>query len=134
MERGALTPRLFITMSKLVTVTNQSAPLPQPIRAPYCSSFFCRLRGLMFRSRLAPDEGLLLVQGSSSRVDSSIHMLFVFTDLAVIWLDPDGVIVDTVLARAWRPAYFPKAPAKYILEISPERLSEFRVGDQIKFE
>ena len=88
----------------------------------------------MFRSHLAPDEGLLLVQGRSSRIDSSIHMLFVFTDLAVIWLNPDGVVVDTTLARAWWPAYFPKAPAKYILEISPERFGEFKVGDKIEFE
>lgn len=88
----------------------------------------------MFRSRLAPDEGLLLVQERSSRVDSSIHMLFVYTDLAVIWLDENGTVVDLVLARAWRPAYFPKAPAKYILEISPERLSEFKIGDKLIFE
>jgi uncharacterized protein len=121
-------------MTRQVTITNLSTPLPRAIHAPYCSSFFCRLRGLMFRSHLASDEGLLLVQERSSRVDASIHMLFVFTDLAVIWLDQDGMVVDTVLARAWRPAYFPKAPAKYILEISPERFEEFRVGDKIEFE
>jgi uncharacterized membrane protein (UPF0127 family) len=121
-------------MTRQIEIANQSTPLPRPIWAPYCSSFFCRLCGLMFRSRLEPEEGLLLVQERSSRLDSSIHMLFVFTDLAVIWLDAEGVVVDSVLARAWRPAYFPKAPAKYILEISPERLNEFKVGDKIKFE
>ena len=78
-------------MTRQVTITNLSTPLPRAIRAPYCSSFFCRLRGLMFRSHLASDEGLLLVQERSSRVDASIHMLFVFTDLAVIWLDQDVV-------------------------------------------
>jgi uncharacterized protein len=121
-------------MTRQIEITNLTTPLPRPIRAPYCSSFFCRLRGLMFRSRLEPEEGLLLVQERSSRVDSSIHMLFVYTDLAVIWLDAESVVVDSVRAHSWKPAYFPKAPAKYILEISPERLSEFKVGDKIKFE
>lgn len=121
-------------MKRIVEIVNWSAPLPRPIRARYCETFPCRLLGLMFRSRLAPDEGLLLVQPRENRLDASIHMLFVFTDLAVIWLNGKGEVVDAVLARAWRPAYFPKAAAKYILEISPDRLGEFHVGDKIQFE
>ncbi|KAF0107442.1 MAG: hypothetical protein FD146_1920 [Anaerolineaceae bacterium] len=121
-------------MNRTVEIVNWSAPLPRPIRALYCNSFLCRLRGLMFRSRLAPDEGLLLVQPRENRLDASIHMFFVFTNLAVIWLNTDGEVVDTVLARAWRPAYFPGTAARYILEIPPDRLGEFNVGDKIKFE
>lgn len=104
-----------------------------PIRARWCASFACRLRGLMFRRRLAPDEGLLLVERRESRVDTAIHMLFVFTDLAVFWLDADQVVVDKVLARAWRPAYAPRHPARYILETRPERMDDFQVGEKLEF-
>jgi hypothetical protein len=121
-------------MNQQVDVINWSAALPRPVKARTCESFFCRLRGLMFRAHIAEDEGLLLVQPRENRLDASIHMFFVFTDLAVIWITAGGDVVDTVLARAWHPAYFPKEAAKYILELSPDRLGEFKVGDKIKFE
>jgi uncharacterized membrane protein (UPF0127 family) len=121
-------------MSRIVEVVNWSAPLPQPIIARWCAGFFCRLRGLMFRSHISVDEGLLLVQPHENRLDSSIHMFFVFTDLAVIWIDSNGVVVDTVLARKWHPAYFPKSAAKFILELSSEHINKFAIGDKTKFE
>jgi uncharacterized membrane protein (UPF0127 family) len=104
------------------------------LQALYCDSFLCRLRGLMFRSSLAPGQGLLLVEGRDSRLDTAIHMLFVFMDLAVIWINSEKVVVDSVLARAWRPAYAPRQPARYILEIHPDRLNEFKIGDKIEFQ
>jgi uncharacterized membrane protein (UPF0127 family) len=119
---------------KTILLENKSQPLPSPLIAPYCESFWCRLRGLMFRSSLATDQGLLLVERRDSRVDTSIHMLFVFMDLAVIWINSEKVVVDVVLARTWRPAYAPRRPAKYILEIHPSRLDEFKIGDRVEFQ
>ena len=88
----------------------------------------------MFRHEIAPDEGLLLVQRRESRLESSIHMFFVFTDLAVFWLNSDLQVVDKVLAKAWHPAYFPARPASYILEIQPERFDDFEINNKIKLE
>jgi uncharacterized membrane protein (UPF0127 family) len=119
---------------KTIRIENKNLNLPAPLRAVYCDSFICRLRGLMFRSSLAPDEGLLLVEGRDSRIDTSIHMLFVFMDLAVIWINSEYIVVDTVLARSWFPAYAPRQAAKYILEIHPHRLNEFKIGDHIEFQ
>ncbi len=119
---------------KTIQLENKNQPLPSPLHALYCDSFLCRLRGLMFRSRLAPEKGLLLVEARDGRLDTAIHMLFVFMDLAVIWINSEKVVVDIVLARAWRPAYAPRQPARYILEIHPDRLDEFRIGDRIEFQ
>jgi len=119
---------------KTIRLENKNQPLPSPLHALYCDSFLCRLRGLMFRSSLAPDKGLLLVEAHESRLDTSIHMLFVFMDLAVIWLNSEKVVVDTVLARPWWPAYTPHQPARYILEIHPERLNDFKIGDRVEFQ
>lgn len=96
----------------------------------YCASFWCRLRGLTFRRSIPPNWGLLLVQARASRLESSIHMLFVFTDLAVIWLDDDFRVVDRTLARTWRPYYAPAHPARYVLELHPEHITDFTVGEQ----
>lgn len=110
---------------------------PQPRRivtAKYCDSFLCRLRGLTFRRSLPEDWGLLLVQPRDGRIDSSIHMLFVFFDLAVVWINEDGKVVDVRLARKWRPAYLPKKPARYVLEMAAGRLGDFQIGDRVSFE
>jgi len=118
---------------KTIYIENNNAPLPAPLQAIYCDSFMCRLRGLMFRSSLAQSEGLLLVEARDSRIDTSIHMLFVYMDLAVIWINSGYTVVDTVLARSWHPAYAARQPARYILEIHPSRLNEFSIGDQVVF-
>ena len=87
----------------------------------------------MFRSRLSPDEGLLLVEKRDSRLDTSIHMLFVPFDLAVVWINSHMTVVDKVIAKPWRPAYLPKADAKYTLEIHPDRWQDYEIGDKVEF-
>ena len=119
---------------KTIHIENRNQPLPAPLQAIYCDSFLCRLRGLMFRSSLAHEEGLLLVEARESRLDTSIHMLFVPMDLAVIWIDSNQIVVDRVLARSWHPAYLPRQAARYILEIHPSRLNEFHIGDHVEFQ
>ncbi len=117
----------------IITVENKNNPLPTQLQAKYCDSFLSRLRGLMFRHDLGMDEGLLLVQSRDSRIDASIHMLFVYMDLAVIWINSEKKVVDTLLARSWKLAYAPCEPAQYILEIHPSRLNEFHTGDKVEF-
>jgi len=85
----------------------------------------------MFVRHLDKDSGLLLVQGRDSRLEASIHMLFMWIDLAVIWINKDLEVVDTCLARRWRPAYFPRLPACYVLETGPEHLKDFKPGDKV---
>ncbi len=119
---------------KLIQLENTNQPLPAPLQVVYCASFLCRLRGLMFRSSLPHNEGMLLVEARDSRLDTSIHMLFVFMDLAVIWINSEYAVVDTVLARTWRPVYAPRKPARYILEIHPSRINEFKIGDHVEFQ
>jgi uncharacterized membrane protein (UPF0127 family) len=119
---------------KTIHILNKNHPLQTPLEALYCESFMCRLRGLMFRSSLPANEGLLLVEARESRLETSIHMLFVFMDLAVIWMNSELVVVDKVLACSWRPAYAPQQSAKYILEIHPDRFDDFNIGDCVEFE
>ena len=120
-------------MPRIITVKNKSRVFPSPLHIQYCDTFFTQLRGLTFRARLLQDEGLLLVGKRDSRLDSSIHMLFVSFDLSVIWINSAMQVVDKVLAKSWRPAYFPKQPARYVLEIHPERWGDFEVGDGVEF-
>lgn len=120
-------------MPKFITVENKSRIIEGNLRIKYCDTFLTQLRGFTLRSQLARDEGLLLVGKRDSRLDSSIHMLFVFFDLSVIWINSAMQVVDKVLAKSWRPAYFSKRPAQHVLEVHPERWGDFEIGDGVEF-
>ncbi len=120
--------------SPFIFIQNLDQPIRTPPRIELCGSFLCRLRGLMFRSRLAPEEGLLLVMGRDSRADSAIHMLFVPFDLAVFWINSKMEVVDKTIARSWRPAYFPAKAARYTLEIHPDRFNDYEIGHTVAFQ
>lgn len=119
-------------MPRPIFVNNLTRALTHPAKVGYCDSFLCRLRGLMFRSSLAKDDGLLLVERRDSRLDTSIHMFFVPFDLAVFWINSDLTVVDKVLAKSWKPAYFPKTDAKFTLEIHPDRWADYEIGDKVE--
>ena len=94
----------------------------------------CRFCGLMLQKSISPNIGVLLVESGESKINASIHMLFMNFDIAAIWLNDDLQVVDTVLAKRWKALYQPQAPASYILETHPARLSDFKVGDQLRFD
>lgn len=119
-------------MPKFVTIENKNRIIEGNLRIKYCDTFLTQLRGFTLRSELAHDEGLLLVGKRDSRLDSSIHMLFVSFDLSVIWIDSTMQVVDKVLAKSWRPAYFSKQPAQHVLEIHPDRWGDFEIGDEVE--
>ena len=120
-------------MPKTITVENKSRTNTGLLHVRYCDTFLTQLRGFTFRPSISLDEGLILAGKRDSRLDSSIHMLFVSFDLSVIWIDSAMRVVDKVLAKSWRPAYFSKQPAKYVLEVHPKRWGDFEIGDGIEF-
>jgi uncharacterized membrane protein (UPF0127 family) len=113
-------------------VHNLNRRIEQPVRVRYCDTFLCRLRGFTFRRRIEPDDGLLLVQSRDSRFEASIHMLFVPFELSVIWIDTSLTVVDKVLAKPWRLAYLPARPARYILEIHPDRWNDYQISEKVE--
>jgi uncharacterized membrane protein (UPF0127 family) len=117
------------TYRQLLHVESGRVLLPQ-IR--WCDRFSSKLRGFTFRRSLAMDEGLVLVEKSDNRVGTAIHMLFVFFDLGVIWVNGAGEVVDTAVARPWRLSYVPRAPARYVIELHPDFLQQVQVGDHVQ--
>ena len=103
-------------------------------RADICASFFSRLIGLQLRRGLAENEGLIFVRRSPSRVKSALHTLGMRFDIGVVWLDEEFRVVDSKLAKPWRLAHVPKAPAMYYLEADPLILERVQVGDQLRID
>jgi uncharacterized membrane protein (UPF0127 family) len=61
-------------------------------------------------------------------------MFGVWIDLAAIWINGAMQVVDVRLVRRWRPWYFPKEAARFVLESDPQRLHDFHIGDKVEFE
>jgi uncharacterized membrane protein (UPF0127 family) len=103
-------------------------------RAKWCQNFWCHFRGLMLRRSLPEDEGLLFVFRRQSVAETTIHMLFMLFAIAAIWIDDKGRVVDTKLAKPWRPVYAPAKAARYLIEAHPVVLERVKVGDRLTFD
>ncbi len=104
------------------------------LRVRWCTGFWCKFKGLMLRSGLPPEEGLVFVYRRESVMETSIHMLFMRFAIAAIWLDSAGTVVDKALAKPWRLAYAPQKPAQYVLEAPVALLERVTVGERLVFE
>jgi uncharacterized membrane protein (UPF0127 family) len=100
-----------------------------------CDTFWKRGRGLMLRRKKAVEEGrvFLFVERRESVAQATIHMLFVFFPIAVVWLDAHKQVVDKALARPFRPYYAPRQPAQYYVEGHPTLLGQVSPGDRLEF-
>ena len=103
-------------------------------RTHWCSSFWCRFRGLQLVRDLPENEGLLFVYDREGRTNTTIHMLFMFFSIGVLWLDKDGQVVDKKLAKPWRLSYVPDAPAQYFVEANTSILERVAIGDKLRFD
>jgi uncharacterized membrane protein (UPF0127 family) len=90
-----------------------------------------RARGMMFRRTLGTEQGIWMDMDCTTRLLSSIHMMFVFFPLAVFWLDRHGVVVDKIRAHPFHWMYLPRSPARFVLELHSAKLDLASVGDTL---
>jgi len=117
-----------------VNVLNVSKALRSKLILEYCETYWCKLRGLAWRRRIANGGGMVLVSKREDRANSAIHMFGMFFNLGIIWLNSDMKVVDLKLALKWRSMIRPKVPAQFVIECAPSHLNDFQIGDQIVFE
>ena len=108
------------------------SPPNNSLELKVCDTFFSKFRGLMLTKELPQDGGIMIVEKAESKVNTSIHMMFMNYDITVLWLNKEMVVVDKVLAKKWALFYGPKEPAQYILEIHASRFDDFEVGDKLE--
>jgi uncharacterized membrane protein (UPF0127 family) len=92
------------------------------------------LRGLILAPPVRYNEGLLLAYRQENRLDTAIHMLGVRTDLTIVWINKEYIVVEVLLALKTRLAYIPHKPACFVLELNPHRIKDFTSGDQIRMD
>jgi uncharacterized membrane protein (UPF0127 family) len=103
-------------------------------RTRWCDSFWCHFRGLQLVRHLPENEGLIFVYDREGRSITTIHMLFMFFSIGVLWLDSEGQVVDKKLAKPWRLSYVPASPAQYFIEANTSILTRVEIGDKLRFD
>lgn len=101
-------------------------------RVRIAESFYAKFKGLMFESRKRFDYALVFDMLAESKLSCTIHMLFVFFPIDVIFLDEDKRVVD--IARNLKPfklSYTPKKAARYFVELPLGKISGIEAGDEI---
>ena len=97
-----------------------------------------RARGLMFREKILPDQGMLFV---FEREDlHSFWMKNTLVELDMLWLDSERRVIH-IEARVPPcredpcPSYGPETPARYVLELrgGEAAANGIKAGDQLQF-
>ncbi|BCY18828.1 hypothetical protein hrd7_26770 [Leptolinea sp. HRD-7] len=113
-------------------VNNKTNKNAIPLTLGVCDTFLSRLCGLMFKKSIPENGGLLFINPAEDRINSAIHMFFMRIDLAIVWADSNGVVVDKILAKQWKTLASPQKGAKYIIETHIDRFDDYNCGDLLE--
>ncbi len=102
--------------------------------AVYKKNVMFKVKGLMFTKPLKHGDAIILESPVEGILETTLHMLFVFYPIDILWLNAEREIVD--LRRKvmpFRPWIVPKKAAKYVVEMKSGSAKSLKVGDKLKF-
>ena len=115
--------RTIISPSDTILVERTGEVLIESVE--FAETALSRFTGLMFRKELPEKAGLWLTPCSS------VHMMFMFFSIDVVWLDHESKVLKVSSSvPPWLGLAF-CAGAKVALEIPKGRAAELQVGDQL---
>ena len=94
------------------------------------SSAWARFKGLMFEKKKKFDYGLIFELDSETKIGASIHMMFVFFPIDIIYLNSKKVVIDKKTVKPWILNYTPKQAAKYFIE-TPVGATKVKIWDKL---
>ena len=94
---------------------------------------FERMKGLMFEESGKFNYALVLEMPREARIESSIHMMFVFFPIDVLFLNKEKEVVDKATVQPFLPNYTPKKAAKYVVELPVGKAKSVRLGSKISW-
>jgi len=119
--------------NKTRMIKNQTRKKILTKNTKHCKTLLSKTKGLMFTTKKT-DEGLIFTFNTEQKW--SIHMLFVFYPIDVLWLNKNKEVVD--LRKNLKPFILsakPKQEALYIIEIPAGIIQKTKtgIGDKIIF-
>ena len=118
-----------------MALLNKTKNLAISQKVRIAKGFFSQLRGLMFLRKKNFDYALVFPLMAQSILGASIHCLFVFFPIDVIFLDESKKVVD--VQRSVPPFALyrqPARPAKYFIEVAAGKAGQTEVGDRLEWQ
>jgi hypothetical protein len=95
-------------------------------------TYWLKLRGLMFEAKERFDYALVFPLARESVAMATIHMLFVFFPIDVVFLDRNRRVVDIVRSlKPFTPSYSPKKPSRFFIELPSGKSAGIELGDEL---
>ena len=113
-------------------LSNKTTGKPIIERVRLAQGLWAQFRGLMLERPSRFDYALVFPLPFESRVGASVHMLFVFFPLDLVFLDKNKRVVDK--KEGFRPFslnYTPKKPAACFIELPAGLGKGIKVGDEL---
>ncbi|MCD4666910.1 DUF192 domain-containing protein [archaeon] len=99
-----------------------------------CDNIFSRSKGLMFSKKIKEGQALLFESEEESIFSTTMHMLFVFFNIDIVWLNSNKKVVDVKSkVKSFTPFIAPVNPAKYVLELPKGMSKNIKIGDVLDF-
>ncbi|MCC7576372.1 MAG: DUF192 domain-containing protein [Methanomethylovorans sp.] len=100
----------------------------------FAEGIISQSRGLMFRKGITEKYALVFIMATPRSV--SVHMLFVFFPIDVIFLDPDKKILATTTLKPWIGLARSPKRTKYIIEMHEGSIEHYNLhpGENIRIE
>ncbi|MCX6799460.1 MAG: DUF192 domain-containing protein [Candidatus Diapherotrites archaeon] len=100
----------------------------------HADTHWLRLKGLMFEDQRRFDYALVFTLPRQSIANATIHMLFVFFPIDVVYLDNEKKVVDIVRKlQPFSPYYAPRRPAKFFVELPVGKSLGVKLGDRLEW-
>ena len=99
-----------------------------------CAKGIYQATGLMFFPKKKYNFALIFDRDYEDKVNSSIHMCFVFFPIDVLFLNSKKEIVDIKLNLKPFRFYTPRKPAQYVIELPCSlKNKQFKINSKIKW-
>jgi len=93
-----------------------------------------KLKGLMFEKPQQFNYALVFPLARESIATATIHMLFVFFPIDVVYLNKNKEVVDIVRSlKPFTPSYAPKKPSKFFIELPEGKSKSISLGDELEW-
>jgi uncharacterized membrane protein (UPF0127 family) len=103
-------------------------------RTRIADSAWQKFRGLMLEKEERFDYGLVFDFGHATRFGASVHMLFVFFPIDLVYLDENRRVVDVKTGfRPWSLNYTPKKAARYLIELPAGKADMIVQEDELRW-
>lgn len=94
---------------------------------------FSRMKGLMFESEKNFNYALVFELPSETKLGASIHMMFVFFPIDVVYLNSQKKVVDIAQVKPWILNYTPKKAARYFIELKSGLSEGIEIGNILEW-